>query len=328
VSTAPSLHGDLAELIRRALLPQPFPYRRDVKLYAGLSPIAGKTLFHDHFWLSATSLATIVAATDGDDVNAAMSASGLRELLRAALTQNSELKAALGTVLSAMPDLKADIAIAVLDLSSGALHGATMGDATASPSATIKPDDIFWLSVDGTSLPTTTSLPATGLRGIVTPALPASGGCKLAVLFKKAANEKSRATYAITNDPAAIPTFLGQLEIFLAHHGLSDMVGVDIALDELLTNAISYAFADGRAHEILVELAFEDRELAIEMRDDGTPFNPLDIPPPDLSEDLETRGIGGLGMHFVRTVMDDIAYSRAAGWNVLSLKKRADGDGA
>src|SRR5690606_12668811 len=121
---------------------------------------------------------------------------------------------------------------------------------------------------------------------------------------------------------AAIPGLLREVEDFLQRHAPGEMPGVDVALDELLTNTISYGFADGRLHEILVELAFEDGVLTVELRDDGIPFDPLDIPTPDLSDDLDGRGIGGLGMHFVREVMDEITYRRANGWNVLTLTKR------
>jgi anti-sigma regulatory factor (Ser/Thr protein kinase) len=46
------------------------------------------------------------------------------------------------------------------------------------------------------------------------------------------------------------------------------------------------------------------------------------VPEPDLSADLEHRHIGGLGMHFVRSLLDSVAYKRSNGWNVLTLEKR------
>ncbi|MEN6461574.1 MAG: SpoIIE family protein phosphatase, partial [Syntrophomonas sp.] len=96
---------------------------------------------------------------------------------------------------------------------------------------------------------------------------------------------------------------------------------VNLSLDELLTNTISYGFSAGGEHEIIIELALRDKTLTIEIRDDGLPFNPLQHSEPDISQDIEERPIGGLGIHLVRKMMDDIEYRREADCNVLIMKK-------
>ncbi len=59
-----------------------------------------------------------------------------------------------------------------------------------------------------------------------------------------------------------------------------------------------------------------------EISDDGVAFDPLKVPPPDLTADLESRPIGGLGVHFVKTLMDEVAYRREGDRNVLTMRKR------
>ena len=61
----------------------------------------------------------------------------------------------------------------------------------------------------------------------------------------------------------------------------------------------------------------------IEISDDGQPFNPLkDAPKPDLEAALEDRPIGGLGIHLVLTMMDEMHYRRENERNHLTLVKR------
>lgn len=96
---------------------------------------------------------------------------------------------------------------------------------------------------------------------------------------------------------------------------------VNLALDEVVTNVIRYAHDDERPHPIVVRLAIDEHALTAEVEDDGRPFNPLDVPPPDIGAGLEERPIGGLGIHLVRSVMSSVEYRREGGRNVLTMKK-------
>ncbi|MGH8701072.1 MAG: ATP-binding protein, partial [Burkholderiales bacterium] len=58
------------------------------------------------------------------------------------------------------------------------------------------------------------------------------------------------------------------------------------------------------------------------IEDDGVPFNPLAMPAPDVSTPLRERRVGGIGIHFVRSLMDGVAYDRAGERNRLVLTKR------
>ena len=96
---------------------------------------------------------------------------------------------------------------------------------------------------------------------------------------------------------------------------------INLGLDELFTNIISYGFEDESEHQIKFSLAKAEETLVVEIEDDGIPFNPLDAASPEVSWELDSINIGGLGIHLVKKMMDDIDYQRIEGRNKLILKK-------
>jgi anti-sigma regulatory factor (Ser/Thr protein kinase) len=111
---------------------------------------------------------------------------------------------------------------------------------------------------------------------------------------------------------------------FGAAHGVpeNELNELNLSLDEILNNTISYGYSDRKRHEIQVSLVLEQDALIAEIEDDGAPFNPLEAPPPDVSGTLQTRKVGGVGIHFARTLMDGMEYTRAGQVNRLRLRKR------
>ena len=95
---------------------------------------------------------------------------------------------------------------------------------------------------------------------------------------------------------------------------------VNLVLDELGVNIVNYG---GEVSEIEVSLSSEAEAVTIEITDDGRPFDPLnDAVEPDISAPIDERPIGGLGLYFVRTMMDEMHYKREQGKNCLALAKR------
>lgn len=101
---------------------------------------------------------------------------------------------------------------------------------------------------------------------------------------------------------------------------------VNLVLDELVVNVCSHAYdSDGGDHKIEININSEPDELSIEIVDDGRPFDPLtEAPPPNLDASLEERTIGGLGLHLVQTMMDDLKYQRKDGRNHLKVVARRE----
>ena len=137
-------------------------------------------------------------------------------------------------------------------------------------------------------------------------------------------------TVRLENRLAEIPRAIGLLDTFCAGRGIPAAIAFnfELALDEILTNVISYAFTENERHEIEVRIHCGVGELIMELIDDGKPFDPLSVPPPDTTAPLEDREIGGLGIHMVKTVMDSVAYQRDGNRNHLELRRRIDTPGA
>jgi serine/threonine-protein kinase RsbW len=111
---------------------------------------------------------------------------------------------------------------------------------------------------------------------------------------------------------------------FLEEHSTPPdaVFAANLAIEELFTNIVKYGYDDTAAHEILLRIAVLDGELRIEITDDGHEFNPFDQPEPDTSLPAEERPIGGLGIHFVRNMLDHCAYCRNDGKNTVTLRKK------
>jgi serine/threonine-protein kinase RsbW len=112
---------------------------------------------------------------------------------------------------------------------------------------------------------------------------------------------------------------------FAEAHALSPPVrrSMSVALDELVANALSHGLA------ALVEVAVEldQKRLSITISDDGPSFDPFARDAPDTTLSLEARPIGGLGIHLVQRLVDEVSYERRNGCNVVILQKYLAGGG-
>jgi anti-sigma regulatory factor (Ser/Thr protein kinase) len=98
-----------------------------------------------------------------------------------------------------------------------------------------------------------------------------------------------------------------------------------IILDELFINTVTHGrgphSAGGR---VAVALAWRAGRLRISFVDDGQPFDPLAFRGSDLEEATEERGIGGLGIHIVRSLVHQARYRRQGDRNHLHLVRRIE----
>ncbi len=129
---------------------------------------------------------------------------------------------------------------------------------------------------------------------------------------------------SLKNDPAEIARLAPLVAEFCARHGLAEATAAQLTLvlDEAITNIISYAFDDAGEHEISVRISLAPGALIAELVDDGRAFDPLQVAAPDLAAPLAERAVGGLGVHLMRRLMDDIRYHREGARNHLVLAKR------
>ena len=90
------------------------------------------------------------------------------------------------------------------------------------------------------------------------------------------------------------------------------------AVDEACTNIINYGDLD-KSSKIDVICRNEGEKIFVVVIDEGIPFNPLQVSPPDLKAPLKDRQEGGLGVHFIKTLMDHVKYERKGEKNVLEM---------
>ena len=330
--------GDLSDAglvahLRAALSPQRFPVRREAELEGAASDANGAISFYDHYWPARSVLAVSAVRVAGGDIDAALRAAGIKQLIRAVVAKTRTAGEALEALAGRVDTAGLDVGLLVLDVVSGTASSAASGKAAVTISGAsvraghteLKAGDIAWLSAGDVGTPVKAIAPPDGVAALVRSEIdPGRSGAACALLFKARGSLAQETTFSIGNTHGDIQVAAEKVRRFMEMHGAgeADVTGIDVALDEILTNAVNYGFEDGNAHEILLSLSIESGLLTVEVQDDGRPFDPLAIPVPDLDADLETRQIGGLGMHFVRTLLDTVSYSRRNGWNVLKLEKQ------
>lgn len=96
----------------------------------------------------------------------------------------------------------------------------------------------------------------------------------------------------------------------------------NLCLEELITNTIQYGLSNAPDHVIRIRISRTREFLEIEVLDDAPHFDPFNTAPhPDVSASVEDRDIGGLGVHLVRSLMDDARSSYDGTGNRITLKK-------
>ncbi len=94
---------------------------------------------------------------------------------------------------------------------------------------------------------------------------------------------------------------------------------IKLILEEVVLNALNYGHPE-KPTNVSLKITDLDKEVLIEILDDGKAFNPLkDAPVPDTDAPLEERPIGGLGVYLVKTLVSDISYERINDKNSLSI---------
>jgi len=110
--------------------------------------------------------------------------------------------------------------------------------------------------------------------------------------------------------------------------GLNDdeVFHVEMAVDEACSNIIEHAYAVQSGDINLACTCSTTGQLEIVIRDSGQPFDPVEVPPPntDAPADLDQLSEGGLGLYFMRKLMDDVRFEFVPGQgNTLTMIKRA-----
>lgn len=131
----------------------------------------------------------------------------------------------------------------------------------------------------------------------------------------------SVARLAFDAEPASIATVNAWLADARTVYDLpADVVlRLSLVLEELVANVATYG---GRTPcRIEISLAADRDAVLLTVDDDGVAFDPTSAPAPDVVANIADRSVGGLGIHLMRNLMDDVRYVRVDGHNRLTLRK-------
>lgn len=98
---------------------------------------------------------------------------------------------------------------------------------------------------------------------------------------------------------------------------------LNLCVEEVFINIVSYGFQDKAEHIIDITLEYYPNQIELIIEDEGAPFNPIqDTPPPILDCSIMDRTAGGLGIFFIKQMMDELHYKRSENRNFLKLIKK------
>ena len=134
---------------------------------------------------------------------------------------------------------------------------------------------------------------------------------------------------SLVNDLREIGAAAAKIDAFCEARELSPQIAyaVNLSVDEVLTNTISYGYDDDAEHRIDLTLRVAGETLVVVIVDDGRAFDSSSAQDPDVEATLEERALGGLGLFLVQHMMDGIAYRRSDDRNVITLTKRTAEEG-
>lgn len=93
-----------------------------------------------------------------------------------------------------------------------------------------------------------------------------------------------------------------------------------LVFEEIVANVIVHAYVGRDDGPVEISVEFADRAVQLVVRDEGPSFDPLAQPEPDLSA-TGPRQVGGLGVHLVRSLCNEVRYRRSGESNILTVRK-------
>lgn len=124
----------------------------------------------------------------------------------------------------------------------------------------------------------------------------------------------------LTGGRSGFSALMNALEGYLIRRGAPEAAlgALMVSVDEVVSNILNHG---GEALRVAVSAGADGRAAWVEVVDDGPPFDPTAAAAPDTGLPLEERDVGGLGIHLVRKLADEVAYDRRGGRNRLRFSK-------
>ena len=133
--------------------------------------------------------------------------------------------------------------------------------------------------------------------------------------------------FRLDEQAESVSTLLERMEAFLDERGVPPpgLYAANLCVEELLVNIVNHGYGGGAAPDVEVDIEASPQAWVIEISDGAAPFDPTkDAVTPNLEANLDDRLIGGLGVHLVKQLTDEMSYMRIQGRNQVRLMKRLE----
>lgn len=136
-------------------------------------------------------------------------------------------------------------------------------------------------------------------------------------------NKKQILDYQLPTRLEEIENLADAVSDVLNDHDLA--FSVNLCLEELITNTIIHGLKGAPDRFIHVQISISDEWLEILVKDDAPQFDPfVQAPEPRLDLDIDHRPIGGLGVHLVKRIMEEVHAQYDGSGNLIMLRRRLD----
>ncbi|CAM2005088.1 ATP-binding protein [Acanthopleuribacter pedis] len=120
------------------------------------------------------------------------------------------------------------------------------------------------------------------------------------------------------------------VEQLMGRYGLAErrVLHMGLVAEELAANIVNHAYGDMKAPPadplIVLTITLERGVIRMVFQDFGGPFDPNAVPEPDLTASVEDRTVGGLGIYFMRNLVDKVQYLREDNANLWTFEVAAE----
>jgi serine/threonine-protein kinase RsbW len=127
----------------------------------------------------------------------------------------------------------------------------------------------------------------------------------------------------IRNNIADLATLTTAMQRVGAEHGMPEksLFQLQVALDEIVSNVIKYAWREAGAHDIEIRITAREDGVEVEIIDDGRMFDPRDAPKRDKPVPGQRPQVGGVGVQITKQLVDRIGHARIGNRNHTTLTK-------
>ena len=145
------------------------------------------------------------------------------------------------------------------------------------------------------------------------------------VVLKASPKAEEHALISVHSRDEELPRVSQELERIMYRAGFSgkQILDMQLAVEEAFINIVRHGY-HGSYGAILIAMDLGEGRLTVKIEDDAPPFDPTRFQEPDFSADLEERPVGGLGIHLMRSLSDEMRYEYENGKNRLMLIKIKD----